>query len=85
MRLEELLWEERRNGQKAGVRRGVRKGRSEALKDSIFLIWNRKGGLPPGTVRRIRKEKDPEVLLQWVYLSAQSDSPEDFCSRIEEK
>lgn len=85
MRLEELLWEERRNGQKAGVRRGVRKGRSEALKDSIFLIWNRKGGLPPGTVRRIRKEKDPEVLLQWVYLSAQTDSPEDFCSRIEEK
>lgn len=85
MRLEELLWEERRNGQRDGVRKGRRAGRSEALKDSIFLIWNRKGGLPAGTVRRIRKEKDPEVLLQWVYLSAQTDSPEDFCSRLEEK
>ena len=70
MLFEELLKEERKAG------------REEGMAEAIIVFLSKYGEVPDTLSEKINEEKDIEVLKQWIKLSVEVESIEEFISKI---
>ena len=77
MLFEELLKEERKSGREEGRQEG-----REGMAEAIIVFLSKYGEVPDTLSEKINEEKDMEVLKQWIKLSVEVESIEEFISKI---
>ncbi|MBQ8813367.1 MAG: transposase [Lachnospiraceae bacterium] len=69
-----MMLDEKREGK----REGKRVGRLEGKAGSVIDILKERGPVPAALRKRIRTEKNLDVLTKWVILAAKSETVEEF-------
>lgn len=69
-------------GIQKGEELGKEEGKIEGKRDSILELLAELGDISKGLKQRILKEKDEELLKQWLKLAAKSESISDFMDKM---
>ena len=80
MTLEEMLRDERKEGEARGYERGEINGRAA----SVLTFLEEKGNVPKELRERISQEKSLDVLQKWLKLSAKAESIRQFEEQMEQ-
>ena len=80
MTLEEMLRDERKEGEARGYERGEINGRAAG----VLTFLEEKGNVPKELRERISQEKNLDVLQKWLKLSAKAESIRQFEEQMEQ-
>ena len=70
------------DGIAVGRAEGKAEGRAEGKAESIIELLKRYGEVPEQLYQKISEEKDEEILLQWLIISASVKSIEEFAEKM---
>ena len=77
MLFEELLKEERKSGKEEGRQEG-----RDKMAEVIITFLSKYGEIPDTLLKKINAEKDMEVLKDWISVSTEVSTIEEFISKI---
>ena len=86
MIFEEMLRDERAEGNAEGIAEGkaegIAEGKTEAVLEMLLELMNDLGEIPDELRNRITSEKDLETLKKWHRLAARSESLDEFLKKM---